>query len=96
MAAGVDTLANMMGSLGGALSGGTAYFAVSAALSGASLFGALQMWKLKKMGFFIYTGANLVMAILPIVWLGLAFGAMGFGVPVVFIVLYGLNLKHMS
>jgi len=48
------------------------------------------------MGFFIYTGANLVMAILPIVWLGLAFGAMGFGVPVVFIVLYGLNLKHMS
>lgn len=96
LAVGVDALANMMGGFGGALGGGTAYFAVGTVLAAASLFGALQMWKLKKMGFYLYVAANIIAAVLPMVWLGAAFGAMGLVVPIVFIVLYGLNLKHMS
>ena len=94
---GVGALAEMMGGMGGGmLGGGTAYLAVSLVLAAASLFGALQMWKLKKMGFYLYVGAQLIAAILPLVWLGSAFAILGFLWPVVFIVLYGLNLKHMS
>jgi len=97
MMVGVGALSNMLGGMGGgALDGGTAYFGVSALLAAGSLYGALQMWKQKKMGFYLYTVSNVVLAILPMVWLGAAFGAMGLVVPIIFIVLYGLNLKHMS
>ncbi len=54
-----------------------------------SLYGAIQMWKLKKLGFYIYAGANVILLIMSFGIFGLIFTAL-------FIVLYGLNLKHMS
>lgn len=59
-----------------------------------SLFGVIKMWKLKKMGFYLYVGASVVSMIMGIIYSG--FGVMGVIFPVLFIVLYGLNLKHMK
>jgi hypothetical protein len=58
-------------------------------LAAASLYGAITMWKLKKMGFYIYAGAQVVM-------LALSFGILGLIFTALFIVLYYLNVKHMS
>lgn len=65
----------------------------------ASLFGVINMWKLKKSGFYIYTFANVVAMIVPIVLVGFVGGAMAYVGPVVtiaFIAMYAMNLKHMS
>lgn len=64
------------------------------------LIGALLMWKQKKIGFYVYTVFELVQPIIPLVMgLGMLGGMMaGVGIlfAIVFIVLYALNLKHMS
>ena len=58
------------------------------------------MWKLKKTGFYIYTVGQLAYVIVPFVMIGggLAglMGIVGAIFPVIFIILYALNLKHMS
>jgi hypothetical protein len=54
------------------------------------------MWKLKKMGYYMYVGASVVSFVLPIVMLGLPFNAMGIFWVVLFAALYGMNLKHMN
>jgi len=75
---------------------GMAFFAIYFVLSAASLFGAIMMWKLKKTGFYVYTGANVVAFFLPMIMLeGVPFNVMGFVFLAAFIVMYGLNLKHM-
>ena len=63
------------------------------------LAGAVMMWKLQKKGFYIYTvgeiGAPIAMAML----VGGAFGGMmlfGLFIPIIMVILYALNLKHMS
>ena len=58
-------------------------------LMAGSLYGAIQMWKLKKLGFYIYAAANVVLLILGFSIWSLIFTAL-------FIVLYGLNLKHLE
>lgn len=58
-------------------------------LAATSLYGAIAMWKLKKMGFYIYAGAQVIM-------LAISFGILGLIFTVLFIVLYYLNMKHMS
>ena len=65
------------------------------------LVGALQMWKLKKTGFYIYVVGELAPVIASAILLGgAAFGGMalvmGAVFPLLFVVLYGLNLKHMK
>lgn len=66
------------------------------------LLGALQMWKLKKVGFYIYV----VGQILPLVATFGLMGGVGMGLfasfailgaifPIAFIVMYALNLKHL-
>lgn len=64
------------------------------------LVGVLMMWKQKKTGFYIYAASELIQAIVPFILVGgLAGGISGIIyviVAIVFIVLYGLNLKHMS
>ena len=92
---GMGALMESIPGLGAAMAGGTAYFAIGTVLAAASLYGAIQMWKLKKMGFFIYAGASVVSIILTLVF-GLPFSAMGAVIPVLFIVLYYLNVKHMN
>ncbi|MFP4060775.1 MAG: hypothetical protein ACLFUC_09870 [Bacteroidales bacterium] len=74
-----------------AVSGGGALLkvAVSFLLYLGSLYGAFQMWNLKKLGFYVYTGAQVVLLILAFGWISLFFTAL-------FILLYGLNLKHLE
>ena len=62
--------------------------------------GAFMMWKLKKTGFYIYTLGQIASIAVPFIVVG---GLMG-GVTgiimgifaVAFIIMYGVNLKHMS
>lgn len=65
-----------------------------------SLLGVWWMWNLKKNGFWLYTLATVAGLITPFVFLGggmlmmLGVGFMGL-ISLVFVVLYGINLKHM-
>ena len=59
-----------------------------------SLFGVIKMWKLQKVGYFMYVGASVVSMIMGMVYSG--FGVMAIIFPVLFIALYGMNLKHMK
>ena len=59
-----------------------------------SLMGVIKMWKLQKSGFMMYVGASVVSIIMGIVYSGFGIGGLIF--PVLFIVLYGLNLKHLK
>jgi len=64
------------------------------------LMGAIMMWKRKKMGFYIYTVGEIAPPIISMVVLGMsglgAFGIFGFIIPIAFIIMYALNLKHLS
>lgn len=80
----------------GAMAMGTgiliAAFVLVLGLALLSLFGAIKMWSLKKSGFIMYaigTGLWAVICILGASWLAAV-------ASIVFIVLYGMNLKHMK
>lgn len=65
------------------------------------LIGVIMMWKLKKMGFYIYVVGEIAPVIVGAILMGGTFFggmaiAMSLIVPVAFIIMYGLNLKHMS
>lgn len=62
-----------------------------------ALIGVLQMWKLKKAGFYLYTAAQVIGLIVPVALVGMV-GMSYFGlvISIAFIVMYGLNLKHMT
>ena len=64
------------------------------------LIGVLMMWKQRKVGFWVYTVFEVIQAILPLVMgLGLIGGVTSVLMlifAILFIVLYGVNLKHMS
>jgi hypothetical protein len=65
------------------------------------LVGVIMMWKLKKVGFYIYIVGEIAPMALPFILLG-GFGALsGFSlvlgiIPIIFIALYALNLKHLE
>jgi len=67
-----------------------------------SVVGVFLMFKMNKMGFYAYIIAQLAMTIGPLAILGFGnwtalMGAMWTGfLAVVFIILYGVNLKHMK
>jgi hypothetical protein len=65
------------------------------------LLGVIWMWQLKKKGFFTYVVGELAPPIATMILLGFGFfGGMalatGLIVPIIMIILYGINLKHMS
>ncbi|MBI5218716.1 MAG: hypothetical protein HY958_07295 [Bacteroidia bacterium] len=65
------------------------------------LIGVIMMWKLKKTGYYIYIIGEIAPVIAGAVLMGGSFFggmaiAMSLVVPIAFIVMYGLNLKHMS
>lgn len=70
----------------------------------ACALGAFFMWQLKKTGFYIYTAGELIPVVASIALLGSMPGGglfAGLGmiaaiIPVAFVVMYGLNLKHMK
>ena len=59
------------------------------------LWGVIKMWKLQKQGYYIYAATQVVGVIVPLIF-GITFSTFGAIMAVLFIVLYGLNLKHMS
>ena len=66
------------------------------------LIGVLMMWKLKKTGYFIYLVGEVAPAIASFALMG-GYGPLGtlamvsgLIFPIAFIIMYGLNLKHMS
>ena len=63
------------------------------------IIGALQMRKQKRIGFYIYLGACIIGAIVPIIILGGGFiGGMvlvGSVISILFIILYGVNIKQL-
>ncbi len=88
------------GAAGGLLSGipGAGSFTVAGSMSkliisllliAVSLYGAILMWNLKKLGFFLYSGANVVLLIL-------SFGVFSLIITAAFIVMYYVNLKYME
>ncbi|NVO04438.1 MAG: hypothetical protein HXX09_17215, partial [Bacteroidetes bacterium] len=65
------------------------------------LIGVLLMWKLKKAGYIIYLIGEVVPLILPLILMhnsfyGLQNLILGFLISSAFIVMYSLNLKHLS
>lgn len=102
----LKSLAGNLGSLGDA-TGLAKYLANAEIIIGVailacigSIVGALQMRKLKKTGFYIYAASNVVALAVALI-LGGSYVMAGMGivnilVTVAFIVMYGMNLKHMK
>jgi hypothetical protein len=57
--------------------------------SAASLYGAIMMWNLKKIGFYVYLAAQILIVVFGWSILALVFA-------VLFVVLYGLNFKYLE
>ncbi len=105
MDAATDIATDEMGELGGMMGDmmgdmmkhASTLLYVGIALTVLSLIGVIMMWKLKKVGFFIYTGANIIGIIFPIILIGMmGFNLFGTIITIAFIVMYGMNMKHMS
>lgn len=66
------------------------------------LVGVIMMWKLKKTGYYIYIVGEIAPVIASFLLIGMSgfFGGfmamIGLIFPVLFIILYGLNVKHMA
>lgn len=92
-AAAVESMATAGGGMMGMLSSYIiVVFIVSLILAALSLFGVVKMWQLKKSGFWIYSIVNGIMVILGFI----GGGVLGAIIGLAFIVMYGLNLKHMT
>jgi hypothetical protein len=73
------------------------YFTILMALSALSLTGAIRIWKLHRDGFFLYTVAQILLLLIPIVWInGQAFSVVNLIFTAIFVVGYGLNWKLMK
>lgn len=68
---------------------------VSILLTIVGLVGVIMMWKLQKKGFFVYVAAGILGLIAPLIF-GMSFPVFGAVLTILFIVLYGLNLKAMK
>lgn len=70
-----------------------AYFIVGLLTIIVGLIGVIKMWKLQKQGFMLYVVANVVSMIMGSIY---SFSIGALIMPILFIVLYYLNLKHMK
>lgn len=73
-----------------------AYIIVGFLTTIVGLFGVIKMWKMNKSGFMLYTGATVVSLIMGIVYSGFAASIVGIVISAAFIVMYGLNMKHLK
>ena len=79
------------------MSGGKRFFITGFILYTFSWVGALQMWKLKKIGFHLYTGAQIFILLLPVILIpSYPFSTFSLLFTGVFIAGYALNLKFMK
>ncbi len=89
----LDSIPGMSAIIGG----GAIFFVVSLILAAVSLFGAIKMWGLKKMGFYLYAVAQVLMLVVPFIFItGATFSIFGFIFTALFIALYAVNLKLMD
>ncbi len=73
------------------------FFFASFVLMFGSLFGALQMWRLRKFGFHIYTISQILLLLLPTIYMpGMDYPFLNILITAAFVLLYATNLKHMS
>jgi len=76
--------------------GGRLYFTLNAILFFLSFLGALKMWQLEKNGFHLYTIAQILMLILPLIFItGFQMPGINVLLTVVFILAYAGFLKYM-
>jgi hypothetical protein len=64
-----------------------------------TLLGAILMWNLNKLGFYIYTAGIVVLLIIPVLifkYVGVFSATFTGFIGVIFIVMYGVNLKYMT
>lgn len=61
-----------------------------------SLIGVIKMWKLQKSGFMMYVVAAVGAIAMSVVYSGVSASIVGIIISGVFILLYGLNLKHLK
>ena len=79
------------------MSGGRRFFITGFILYTFSWVGALQMWKLKKIGFHLYTGAQIFILLLPVIMIqSYQFSIFSLLFTAVFIAGYAINLKLMK
>ncbi|MBN2172905.1 MAG: hypothetical protein JW731_02155 [Bacteroidales bacterium] len=79
------------------LTGGKRFFLTGFILYTISLYGAIKMWNLKKMGFHFYVGAQVFLLLLPNAMISsYQFSVIGLLVTVAFIIAYATHLKFMN
>ncbi len=79
------------------MSGGRRFFVTGFILYTLSWVGALQMWKLKKIGFHLYTGAQIFVLLLPVIMIpSYPFSIFSLLFTAVFVAGYAINLKFMK
>lgn len=97
-----DMGADMNNAMSAAMSAGPsagmtwAYIIVGFLTTIVALFGVIKMWKMAKSGFMMYVGATVVSIIMGIVYYGFAASIVGIVISGAFIVMYGLNMKHLK
>jgi hypothetical protein len=79
------------------LSGGKRFFLSGFIFYSLSFFGVYRMWKLRKAGFHVYTGSQVFLLILPLVFIpSFPLSVLGLMITAGFIVGYAANLKYMT
>jgi len=79
------------------LAGGKRFFLAGFILYSISFIGAIGMWKLKKLGFHLYTGSQIFILFLPLVFTpSFPFSFVGLFITIAFISAYAVNLKFMT
>ncbi len=79
------------------ISANAIFFMLQAILFALSIYGAYLMWNLKKAGFHFYTMAQIVLLILPQVFIsGMPFPTFELLLSLIFVTLYARNLKLMT
>jgi len=77
--------------------GGRPYFILNSLLFGASFLGAIRMWQLRKFGFHLYSVSQILMLILPLVFItGFNMPGINIFLTAVFILAYSGFYKYMK
>ncbi|MFZ4401883.1 MAG: hypothetical protein ACOYO1_17770 [Bacteroidales bacterium] len=78
-------------------SNGRLFFVAGFLLSFFSLFGAIKMWKLQKKGFHIYTISQIILLMLPLIFIkGAGVQSIEFLITAFFVLMYSMHLKIMD
>jgi hypothetical protein len=79
------------------LAAGRIFFVAGLVLSFFSLFGAIKMWKLQKKGFHFYTISQIILLMLPLIFIKSGgFQSIDFLITAMFVTMYATHLKIMS